>query len=317
MQPVNVTNIIISSKNRVSNDTNSSVSVKLDNDIFIRQDEECYVNMTSFNMVKSFYACQTGLNDHFQIIAKNPISNDEAIDNYYISEGNYDVKTLMLEIMRITKSIENLFQIGYDSKLNKYVYKNLFQPTFDIYIKCINAGVFLGFENGVEYQISSEGTYSSKFINVSGYTHMILKIEGEMNIDNTISNIYDKIYKTDKVLGIFSLTDIVPMGTIKYDNQDGGVNFRYKILNDKIPKFTIKIVNEDGNVFPQMTEWVLSLKFELVKKKDMQMTELLETMSELTYYVKSLYSYMNIPSRITMDDLRATDIKPSNIQSMF
>ena len=78
------------------------------------------------------------------------------------------------------------------SKLNKFLFKNLFQPTIDVYIKPITAGVFLGFENGVEYKILPEGTVSSKFINVSGYETMIIKMGGDVNIENTVSNLEDK-----------------------------------------------------------------------------------------------------------------------------
>jgi hypothetical protein len=298
-------NIIISSKNRISNDTNSSVSVKLDTDILIQPDEECYVNMTSFNMVKSFYASQNGLNNYFQVIFRLP-NEQVAIEtfNIYLGEGNYNVNTLRDEIKKQTNNA--LFDITYDSKLNKYLYKNLFQPTFEIYIKPITAGVFLGFENSVEYKILATGTYSSKFINVSGYTHMIIKMEGEINIDNTISNIYSQIYQIDKVLGIFSLTDVAPMSTIKYDNQDGGANFRYKIINDKIPKFTIKIVNENGDAFPQFTDWVMSLRFEKVKKSkyNEKLANIEEMIADLNYYIKSLYSFIDIPSRLTLEDLQ-------------
>jgi len=291
-------NIIISSKNRISNDTNSSVSVKLDRDIVIQPDEECYVNMTSFNMVKSFYACQSGLNDYFQVFFK---TGNDVIETYnrYLSQGNYSVKTLLEEIKAKTVA---LFDITYDSKLNKFMYKN--STFFDVYIKPINAGIFFGFENGTEYKIEPSGTYSSKFVNVSGYTHMIIKMEGEINIDSTISNIYSKTYTIDKVLGIFSLTDVAPMSTIKYDNQDGGANFRYKVLNDKIPKFTIKVVNENGDIFPQFTDWVLSLKFEKIKKTNQQFSHIEEMMTDFNYYVKSLYSYLSIPSRISMQDLQ-------------
>ena len=291
-------NIIISSKNRISNDTNSSVSVKLDRDIVIQPDEECYVNMTSFNMVKSFYACQSGLNDYFQVFFK---TGNDVIETYnrYLSQGNYSVKTLLEEIKAKTVA---LFDITYDSKLNKFMYKN--STFFDVYIKPINAGIFFGFENGTEYKIEPSGTYSSKFVNVSGYTHMIIKMEGEINIDSTISNIYSKTYTIDKVLGIFSLTDVAPMSTIKYDNQDGGANFRYKVLNDKIPKFTIKVVNENGDIFPQFTDWVLSLKFEKIKKTNQQFSHIEEMMTDFNYYIKSLYSYLSIPSRISMQDLQ-------------
>jgi hypothetical protein len=94
------------------------------------------------------------------------------------------------------------------------------------------------------------------------------------------------------------------MSTIKYDNQDGGANFRYKVLNDKIPKFTIKVVNENGDIFPQFTDWVLSLKFEKIKKTNQQFSHIEEMMTDFNYYIKSLYSYLSIPSRISMQDLQ-------------
>lgn len=302
-------NIIISSKNRKAGDTNSSLSVKLDKDIFIAPDEECYVNMTSFHTVKSFYACQKGLNDHFQVLFK--VAGDDIateIFDRYLSEGNYDVKTLMTEIKRLTNNA--LFDINYDPKLNKYLYKNLFQPTIDVYIKCINSGVFFGFEDGVEYKIlipdlqnDIVGTYSDKFINISGYTSMIIKLEGEINIENTVSNIYNSTYQIDKVFGIFSLTDISPMDSIQYDNTNASSNFRYKILNDKIPQFTVKIVNEDGVSFTNMADWIMTLRFEKVKKFNRQLSDVKYLLEDIQYYIKSLYSVLDIPARVTLEDV--------------
>ena len=93
----------------------------------------------------------------------------------------------------------------------------------------------MGFENNKEYKITQFGTLSSSFVNISGFINMIIKINGDIDIQNTVSNINDKKFIQDKILGIFSLTDIPAMSVIKYDNYDGGINFKYKVLNKKIP----------------------------------------------------------------------------------
>ena len=295
-------NIFISSKNRRANDTNSSLLINFNHDMDIKDDETLYVNMTSFNIVKSFYACQTGLNDEFQIILKQ-INTDivEQILPIDISKGNYNVKSFMEEL--ILQTDPGLINITYNSKLNKYLFKNLVYNAYDIYIKPINAGVFLGFDNMIEYKITQYGTLSSSFVNTSGFTHMIIKINGDIDIQNTVSNLQDSNFIQDKILGIFSLTDIPPMAVIKYDNFDGGVNFKYKVLNNKIPSFNINIVNENGVIFPQMADWFMNIQFSKVKTQQNYNQSISGYLESINYYLMSLYSYLNIPSRISADDL--------------
>lgn len=296
-------NIFISSQNRNINETTSSVMVKLTDDIFVADDEELYVNMTNFHTVKSFYACQSDLNDEFKIIFKSGGGIFET-PPIYISQGNYTIKTLADEIKRLTNTH---FELTYESKLNKFMFKNTFQPDLEVYIYCINCGIFLGFENNVEYKIETTGTLSQTFINVAGYTNMIIRINGDIDIQNTLSNIQGKEYKQDKILGVFSLTDVPPMAVIKYDNFDGGYNFRYKVNNNKIPTFNISIVNENGVEFPQMAEWFINLKFEKIKKNVDYMMFIVNYLKDISFYVASLYSYMNIPSRINFNDLNPID----------
>lgn len=301
-------NVVISSKNKSSGETNSLVSVKLKEDIIIKNDEELYLCMQSFHMIKSFYSCQHNLNNHFQVIyriAGEPI----AIETFdiYIAEGNYDVNSLKKQIQMQTNNA--LFDISYVPRLNKYLYKKLVQENpnnpnamvFDVFIKPISSGIFLGFEDGIEYEITSEGTYSSKFINLSGYTNMILKIEGDVNINNTVSNIYENDFNYDKILGIFNLSDVAPMDSIIYED-NGSCMFKHKINNQKVSEFSIRIVNENGVSFPNMADWILVLKFEKTKAKN-QNEQIEEALNDINYYLGNIYSYLNIPSRITFNDL--------------
>ena len=206
-----------------------------------------------------------------------------------------------------------MFGIEYIPRLNKYLYKKLVQVNvnnpdaivFDVYIKPITAGIFLGFENGVEYLITEQGTYSSKFINLSGYTSMIVKMEGDASLDNTISNISNKEFVYDKILGIFNIADVAPMDSIRYEDSDGCM-FRHKINSQKIPSFKIKIVNEDGVQFPQMADWIMMLKFQKVRKSD-AMVKVESLLDNMNYMMSSIYAYMGIPSRITLEDVLNTE----------
>lgn len=295
-----VTNVVISSKNKLQQDTNSRMLVKFKEDFYVDNDEELYICMSSFNMIKSFYACQTGLNDHFQVLFRLP-NEPEVIETFdiYIPEGNYDVRSLAKEIKQLTNN--GLFQIEYDVKLNKYRYTNLFQPQFIVVIKPITAGIFLGFENGTEYIIEAAGTYSSKFINLSGYTTMIIKIEGDVSIDNTISNIDSSEFLYDKILGIININDVAPMDTIRYEDGDACM-FKHKVNNKKIPSFRIQIVNEDGTEFPQMGDWNMILKFEKVKPNN-QMMKVEAFLENINYMLLRIYSSLGIPSSLTLEDV--------------
>lgn len=289
-------NLIVSSKNKLANDTNSSVTVKLKEDITINNDEELTICLQQFNMIKSFYACQSGLNDYFQVFFK---TGNTIITTYdrYLTQGNYTVKSLLDEIKAQTVG---LFDISYDARLNKFLYKN--NTFYDVYVKPINSGIFFGFENNVEYKILSSGIYSSTFINISGFTHLIIKLNGDINIENTVSNIYKNDYQYDRILGIIGINDVAPMDSIVYEENSAGM-FKHKIANDKISTFSIQIVNENGTVFPQMTDWICVLKFE--KKKSRDAFENMESiLTDINYYLASLYSYFQIPSRLTYEDIQ-------------
>jgi hypothetical protein len=295
-------NVIISTQHKRPSDTNSSIYVKLLDNIFVNNESEYLdVSLQSFNMIKSFYACQSGLNDYFQVIFRLPGDpyNVEVFDRY-ISEGNYDVRTFILEIKRLTNNA--LFDITYNIKLNKFVYKNLFQQVFEVYIKPINAGIFLGFENGIEYKIDVAGTQSSKFINLSGYSQMLIKLEGDVSIENTISNVQSETFEYDRILAILPLQNIAPMDSILYQN-DGANIFKHRIGNTSLPSLTIKIVNENGDEFPQMSNWIMMLKFEQTKKDNTQMALMNQILNDILYYVMRFFAYMQIPSNVSVEDL--------------
>ena len=291
-------NILVSSKNKKASDNNSHFTVELKQDFVIDDDEEAYISMSSFNIIKSFYAVQAGLNDQFVVKYKIMGVVTES-HTRFITPGNYDVNTLMSEIQALLNGA--LFEISYDAKKNKFLFKNIFQLDADVYLQCINCGDLLGFHNGQETLIHKEnGTYSDKFVNISGFTSMVLKIGGDIDLQNSVSNIQQHEFHVDKILGIVPIGDVAPMDMISYN--DTTMAFKNRILNRKISSFDITISNENGDEFVGLDNWIMTLKIEknVVYKQEQNIALYLHN---IEFYLMSLYSYLDIPSRLTFDDV--------------
>ena len=291
-------NILVSSKNKKASDNNSHFTVELKQDFVINDDEEAYISMSSFNIIKSFYGVQAGLNDQFVVKYKIMGVVTES-HTRFITPGNYDVNTLMSEIQALLNGA--LFEISYDVKKNKFLFKNIFQLDADVYLQCINCGDLLGFHNGQETLIHKDnGTYSDKFVNISGFTSMVLKIGGDIDLQNSVSNIQQHEFHVDKILGIVPIGDVAPMDMISYN--DTTMAFKNRILNRKISSFDITISNENGDEFVGLDNWIMTLKIEknVVYKQEQNIALYLHN---IEFYLMSLYSYLDIPSRLTFDDV--------------
>ena len=291
-------NILVSSKNKKASDNNSHFTVELKQDFVINDDEEAYISMSSFNIIKSFYAVQAGLNDQF-VVKYKVLGVVTESHTRFITPGNYDVNTLMSEIQALLNGA--LFEISYDAKKNKFLFKNIFQLDADVYLQCINCGDLLGFHNGQETLIHKEnGTYSDKFVNISGFTSMVLKIGGDIDLQNSVSNIQQHEFHVDKILGIVPIGDVAPMDMISYN--DTTMAFKNRILNRKISSFDITISNENGDEFVGLDNWIMTLKIEksVVYKQEQNIALYLHN---IEFYLMSLYSYLDIPSRLTFDDV--------------
>ena len=291
-------NILVSSKNKKGSDNNSHFTVELKQDFLINDDEEAYISMSSFNMIKSFYAVQSGLNDQF-VVKYKVLGIVTETHTRFITPGSYDVNTLIDEIQNLLNGA--LFDISYDVRSNKFLFKNVFQLDAEVFIECINCGDLLGFHNGLETLIEkNNGTYSSKFINISGFTSMVLKIGGDIDLQNSVSNIQQHEFHVDKILGIVPIADVAPMDMISYN--DTTMAFKNRILNRKISTFDITISNENGDEFVGLDDWIMTLKIDknVVYKQEKNIALYLHN---IEFYLMSMYSYLEIPSRLTFDDV--------------
>jgi hypothetical protein len=258
------TNIVILSKNRDinKNPTSSEVDVILPQSINCDRDEHFSISINQFHMVKSFYTIQNNLNNLFYIVLKNradPNDTNEYIRG--IPSGMYNVKTLLLELQKLSL---DLIAVDYDSILNKMKFfriENDNTAGYDVYIKSVNCGIILGIENGVEKMITEEGVLSDTFCNISGYNSMFIKLQG-LSLEKSFINFTSQDFSVNNIIGICDLADVQPFDIIEIKNNTDCSSNKFKINSKSIQSFTIQIVNENNQEFPQMSDYIMDICIE-------------------------------------------------------
>lgn len=287
-------NLIVSSKNRDKKEPISNFTVRLEKPLIAYDNEYFTINMVHFHTIKAFYAIQDGLNNHFQIVYRfKDTGIIESVDDIYLFKGNYDVFTLQQHFLSFL-AFKDAFSIEYEESTNKYIYTDIREtPTTDVFIKCINSGILLGFDDGEENRIDYAGTYSTKFINVSGYENMMINIGGNIEIENSITNISSSTFKHSSILGILSVSHIIPMDSIIYENTDGGINYNHKVHNKIIDHFTLSITNENGVIFPQMSDYLITLQITKCNKTN-DMTAINIKLEDIAILMTATMEKLNI-----------------------
>lgn len=278
---MNKNNIIICSKNRTIEEPSSSkVSVLLNNELSCSENEYFTVNIVSFNMIKSFYCIQNQLNNIFYIILRKPNDNNEYIR--YIPTGNYNIDSILVHL---NTQCFGLIDITYNETFNKFNFiKKINESTdgYDVFIKPTNSGEVLGLLNNVEFPITFEGQLSTTFINISGYSTLLLKMSG-ISIDNSYVNLTTANYGVSQIIGLINVAGIIPMDSITYESTNDN---KYIIKNKKINSFNIEIVNENNLNFPQMSDYILHLNFEKhLIKSDEFIKSILSKLNDIIFYI--------------------------------
>ena len=254
-------NIIVCSKNKQPYDRASYVSVNLTTPVICKDNENLSIYVSSFNTIKSFYNVQYNLNNEFNIILKNTV--EELVYFRTIQQGNYNIDNF-LEALQ--SACFGIISVSYDEKLNKFIFTRVVQDnplfeTYDLYISPINCGVLLGLTDGVNKQITIEPTYTDTFVNISGYSSLLIKIDG-VSIDKSFVNLTGTNYDVNKIISLIDVANVAPMDSISLNNSHCNTGTKFKLNDKKIQAFSIQIVNEDNKEFPQFGDFILNLVIE-------------------------------------------------------
>jgi hypothetical protein len=81
--------------------------------------------------------------------------------------------------------------------------------------------------------------------------------------------------------------DVPSNGLLKYNNEDGGDSFQYRLANvEQITWFTLTVYNQDNELIPNFSDYILLLQFIRHKTEDGKVETLLNSLLD---YVKQIY----------------------------
>lgn len=279
----------ISSSNRQPNEPIYNFSVDYpDGVLSCKENEHIELNVLSFDMPNNMYNINS-TNDHFQITLDNA-----NITDIHIKHGNYTIKTLLKEFQDIfsqnvipeTSILHTFFgtyadaltiECIYNETTNTYTFKKVIDLPFGIslpigfslYFKPINCGSLIGMTNNLEKEITANGM-TTGLINLIDYNKIIVHTD---NISYYYSNIENLSTNSNRqflsnIIFWKSKADVPPYQIIKYNNEDGGNSFVYKIENREINSLVLQLKNERGEFLTDAVNYMIVIQYIIYERDD-------------------------------------------------
>lgn len=279
----------ISSKNRQASETIYNFSVDYQDGVLsCKENEHMELNVLSFDMPNNMYNINS-TNDYFQITLDNGLITD-----IHIKHGNYSVKTLLKEFQTIFSqnvipeaSILHQFfgtyadvltiVCVYNETTNTYTFKKEIDLplgielpiAFSLFFKPKTCGALLGMENNEEVEITANGM-TTGLINLIDYNKIIVHTENisyyYSNIEN-LSTISNRQFLSN-IIFWKSKADVPPYQLIKYNNEDGGNSFVYKVENREINSLILQLKNERGEFLTDAVDYMIVIQYVFYERDD-------------------------------------------------
>jgi hypothetical protein len=285
-------NIYINSKNRDLSEKISNFTVRIPQNLLrLSQGEYFTLNVNGFYCYNSWFNCIDGFNNEFQLIIKN--INDEIVEtyNYKLNDGNPNVNDVKSNLNGL---LINKVLVSYDKQRNKFIFKRslpVSTQNYTMYLKIINSEDFLGFyksDRNIEILLPYlQNVFSNNIINILGDEAIIIKINGDCILaGNTVDNFGTETYEPSNIIFMKPI-DVPSNGLLKYNNEDGGDSFQYRLANvEQITWFTLSVYNQDDELIPNFSDYILLLQFIRHKTEEGKVEILLNTLVD---YVKQIY----------------------------
>ena len=285
-------NIYINSKNRDLSETISNFTVRIPQNLLrLSQGEYFTLNVNGFYCYNSWFNCIDNFNNEFHIIIKN--IDNEVIETYVykLNDGNPNVNDVKSNLNNL---LLNKVNITYDKQRNKFIFKRTLPVStqqYRMYLKIINSEDFLGFyksDRDIEILLPYlQNVYSNNIINILGDEAIIIKINGDCILaGNTVDNFGTETYEPSNIIFMKPI-DVPSNGLLKYNNEDGGDSFQYRLANvEQITWFTLTVYNQDSELIPNFSDYILLLQFIRHKTEEGKVEILLNSLLD---YVKQIY----------------------------
>lgn len=271
----------IKSSNRGSNEKPYDFTIDYpDGVLTCNGDEYMEINVVSFDMINTMYNINSSNNEF--IIRQTGVGDI----TYTIPIGNYSVKTFMTMMTSLINDVNII--ITYNTAQNTYtftkkagitqVYRLLpnkiwtiinMIPTTYYEITTASVGGGLSPPEGSD----SPGGLTTGYINLVNYSKIILRTEGinyyYSNIENYggLNGVSNKSTLSNIIFWACK-SDIEPFKVIKYNNEDAGRSFNYRIENREINNLTLQLRNENNEPILDAPDYLIALQFNFYKKDD-------------------------------------------------
>lgn len=254
--------IYINSKNRSSNEKIYDFNVILNNPIIVNRNQGINISVVSFSMLNTDYNFR-GLNFVIQEVHNIPtVYSISHIVN--IPDGNYSYQTLINFLNNCT-IINNIISFEYIRERNSIKYINKMTEG-EIHIYPSNSGKFLGINDSIIITTNYEGSY----INLTNYSHIIIKSNNIIFEDNTQDNINNSEMGSSSILFMIDKQDIHPFQLISYRNYDKSDNYSYNISNRQINSIDLHLYNEKGEILMNTNDYFMTLKIVIFNREEIQ-----------------------------------------------
>jgi len=259
--------IYISSKNRGSNEKIYDFNVILNNPIIVNRNQGINISVVGFSMLNTDYNLKS-LSFMIQEIHFTPI-NYSQLYIINIPDGNYNYQTLINFLNNYTPT-KNIISFEYVKERNTIKYINKLTEG-NINIIAGNCSKILGITNSITILFNT--TYEGSYINLTNYSHIIIKSNNILFEDNTQDNINSVEMGNSSILFMIDKQDIPPFQLISYRNHDKSDNYSYNISNRQINAIDLHLYNERGEVLKTTDDYFITLKIVIFDKEKPQPQE--------------------------------------------
>jgi len=260
--------IYISSKNRNPNENIYDFNVILNNPIIINRNQGLNISVVGFSMLNTDYNLK---NCSFSIteIHYTPIYYS-VLHTITIPNGNYSYLTL-LNYLKSNTEFNTYLNIDYIKERNTFKFTNKLIEG-NILINSNNCDKILGIKTELLVQTSIESSY----INLTNYSHIIIKSNNILFEDNTQDNINNLEFSNSSILFMIDKQDIPPFQLISYRNYDKSDNYSYNISNRQINSIDLHLFNEKGEILTDTDDYFITLKIVIFNKEEIKPDTYLE-----------------------------------------
>lgn len=255
--------IYISSKNRQTNEKIYNFNVILNNPIIVNRNQGINLSVDYFSMLNTDYNLKGVF---FKVDSVDLNDNTENNYTYNIPDGNYSYLSLMEYLNSV---LTGKIKVEYIKHKNAYKFTNLNPENYDYYLMPENATKFLGVYNEITLATYTNITYEGSYINLTNYSHIIIKSNSIFFEDNTQDNFNSKEMGNSSILFMIDRQDIPPFQLISYKNS-GGDNYSYNLNNRQISTIDLQLYNEKGELLTNTDDYFLVLKIVITNIEEVE-----------------------------------------------